>query len=905
MFVMYRIDNIYETVKEACLRQYRERGDVSGISSMEVCEILGLERTNVSSDLNKLFKLEKVEKVKGKPVLYKIKNINLYDEKQQKSEIKAGEDIFENIIGAEYSLGNFIQQAKAAIIYPSNKLHILIYGETGTGKSMFAEIMYRYAKEIGKIKGNSPFVTFNCADYANNPQLLMAQLFGVKKGAYTGAENDRTGLVEKSDGGVLFLDEVHRLPSEGQEMLFSLIDKGVFRRLGEPNKESHADVFIICATTENIESSLLKTFIRRIPMIIKLPSLKERTLKERYELIMIFFKKEAVCINKRILITANTLKALLLYDCPNNIGQLKNDIKICCAKAFLQTMVNRDEVVCIHSQTLTENILCGSEKYLDHKYEIDKLIGNKDVIDFDDYARSIKRTDIKAFNFYDALEEKRNILESEGMSKEDIKAVMSNDLDTYLKKYILYINNENLEELYTVVDKKIVDIVEEFLKETEEELHREFGSKILHALSMHLASTVERINSGKKIENNQLEDIKQKHSLELRQAQFLRDKVKKSLNIDLPEDEVGFIAMFLCIDEEETKDDERVAVLVAMHGDSAATSIADVANRLLGENYAVGYNMPLSQKPSIAQENITKIVKKINKGKGVIFLVDMGYLVVLGDKIHEKTNIPVKTVEMVSTPMVINATRKALLNSSLEEVYDSCIKLSPYTGRIHKNNFELTNNIKGDVILTACMTGQGAAVKLKSILEQKIGIENLDIEVMPIEISDKITFRKNIDKVKEQKNVMVIISTFNPNDKDMIYISTSEIFRRDKLIDLHEHIRIFKVINNMEEVVSKTIDIDAKRYTGSFKKFYIHLYNSGIRVMENVVLGLILHLGCAIENVLKNKEIVNTKDRKRFLEQHMNEYRVIKEAIKPIEDSFDIVFSDEEYLNVTKIVYYL
>lgn len=92
---------------------------------------------------------------------------------------------------------------------------------------MFAEVMYSFAKEIGRIKRNAPFVTFNCADYANNPQLLMSQLFGVKKGAYTGADKDRMGLVEKADGGILFLDEVHRLPPEGQEMLFYLIDKGL------------------------------------------------------------------------------------------------------------------------------------------------------------------------------------------------------------------------------------------------------------------------------------------------------------------------------------------------------------------------------------------------------------------------------------------------------------------------------------------------------------------------------------------------------------------------------------------------------------------------------------------------------------------------------------------------------
>jgi transcriptional regulator with AAA-type ATPase domain len=101
-------------------------------------------------------------------------------------------------------------------------MHILILGETVVGKSMFAELIHKYAVEMERMVKNSPFVVFNCADYANNPQLLLSQLFGTKKGAYTGADADKVGLVEKADNGILFLDEVHRLPPEGQEMFFSL-----------------------------------------------------------------------------------------------------------------------------------------------------------------------------------------------------------------------------------------------------------------------------------------------------------------------------------------------------------------------------------------------------------------------------------------------------------------------------------------------------------------------------------------------------------------------------------------------------------------------------------------------------------------------------------------------------------
>ena len=142
-------------------------------------------------------------------------------------------------------------------------------------------------------------LSFNCADYANNPQLLLGQLFGMQKGAFTGAQEQR-GLLEIAEGGILFLDEVHRLPGEGQEMLFTFIDKGCFRRLGETESERTARVLLIAATTESPGSSLLKTFTRRIPMVIELPPLRERSAEERYRLITGFFKEEALRLGREI-----------------------------------------------------------------------------------------------------------------------------------------------------------------------------------------------------------------------------------------------------------------------------------------------------------------------------------------------------------------------------------------------------------------------------------------------------------------------------------------------------------------------------------------------------------------------------------------------------------------------------
>ena len=166
---------------------------------------------------------------------------------------------------------------------------MLILGPSGVGKSYLADAMYEFAKSTKNFDDKSKYIVFNCADYADNPQLLLSQLFGSVKGAYTGANEDKIGIVESCNGGILFLDEVHRLPAEGQEILFSILDRGSFRRLGESENVRKSNVMIIAATTENVESSLLLTFRRRIPMVIEIPPIKNRPYEERFELINKYF----------------------------------------------------------------------------------------------------------------------------------------------------------------------------------------------------------------------------------------------------------------------------------------------------------------------------------------------------------------------------------------------------------------------------------------------------------------------------------------------------------------------------------------------------------------------------------------------------------------------------------------
>lgn len=315
---MLRIEIIKKYIKDFCenITIYNiKENPTLGVSSLDIAESLSILRNNASSDLNKLYKDGLLIKIKGKPTKYfdreHFENIfqillndeciecssladlvTILDSSNEKEANNKNLDPFNKLIGSNHSLAGIVKLGKSSILYP-NGLHTILLGESGVGKSLFAEVMYEYGVQNNVFSKNSSFVVFNCADYANNPNLLVAQLFGTVKGAYTGADNDKKGLIEEADGGVLFLDEIHRLPPEGQEMLFLYIDKQKFRRLGETSSERTAKVLIIAATTENPNSMLLTTFLRRIPSSIRIPSLKERTLSEKLMLVNNLYSAES------------------------------------------------------------------------------------------------------------------------------------------------------------------------------------------------------------------------------------------------------------------------------------------------------------------------------------------------------------------------------------------------------------------------------------------------------------------------------------------------------------------------------------------------------------------------------------------------------------------------------------
>ncbi len=202
---------------------------------------------------------------------------------------------------------------------------VLITGETGVGKELFAKALWKLSK-----RWNGPFLAINCS--AVPPELFEAELFGYERGAFTGASTSKAGLIEMAKGGVLFLDEVGDLPLALQPKLLRVLQEKKLRRLGS-TKEVPCDFRLICATNKDIKSLVKEGLFRedlyyRISVVhIHIPPLRER--KEDIPLLLnCIIGNLSVEMGKRIRgYTRDFLDKVLSYSWPGNVREMENMLR--------------------------------------------------------------------------------------------------------------------------------------------------------------------------------------------------------------------------------------------------------------------------------------------------------------------------------------------------------------------------------------------------------------------------------------------------------------------------------------------------------------------------------------------------------------------------------------------------
>jgi hypothetical protein len=226
---------------------------------------------------------------------------------------------------------------------------------------------------------------------------------------------------------------------------------------------------------------------------------------------------------------------------------------------------------------------------------------------------------------YNAIEEKVTELAEDGIALVDLEQLISTDIEAYFDTYVDELTqNTHQQEL---LSKNLWQLTGKLYQIAEEKLQRRYSERARMAFALHLQSTLERIRRNQAIIHPDLNDIRKNLKSEFQVALDLSTLIEAETKIDLPFDELGFISMFLAIpDDAQAQSHKRVTVIVAMHGDSTATSMLNNCQKILNTSQGMALDMPDTLQPDDLYQTLRTHLERQQPHLqgGVLLLTDMG-----------------------------------------------------------------------------------------------------------------------------------------------------------------------------------------------------------------------------------------------------------------------------------------
>lgn len=644
------------------------RTPLSGFTTQDCERFTSASRSVISLYLNQLCDEGYLRKETTRPVRFWLTDKHLTLNNDNSS------TVFSSLIGSTGSLKTAVELCLAAVNYPDGGLPVLITGESGVGKSYLAQLLHQYACETSVIAPEGKLIELNCADYANNPELLSGALFGYVKGAFTGADRNKTGLLDEADGGFLFLDEVHRLSAENQEKLFLFMDKGYFYRLGDNHQPCKARVRCLFATTENTENVLLTTFRRRIPVTVMLPCWESRPFVEQLALISRFFSHEAKRFRQDIHVDNALIHQLIATPVRGNIGELKNHIKVLCASAWARRNnhgIVIDSPAARHSEPDRVTFSADGNDVL-----VNLLHGGQDDSLLENFCRT---ANVPLF----------------------IRKLEEQPPQRYYQGAMWQLARETLLEFSELTGISVGPVMEK---------------AVFHSLQWALreSAPAQRV----KYLNEVTAWAPIRARLLAQECIALFEKRFSGEQITLLE------PLFTAIFCHQVEPEPLIQGIIVAHGSSTASSIAGTANKLLGGFYLKAFDMPLSVNTKGIIARLKEWITRLEGQTGMIILVDMGSLqdIYSAIKLHIQGDLLV--MNNVSTAMALDIAGKIQHKLAMKEIVDGIKGAWEIEARYY------SGIIQGNKIIISCISGEGVARQLQEIARRFISDEAIDIVTM-------------------------------------------------------------------------------------------------------------------------------------------------------------------------------
>ncbi|MBV4438539.1 sigma 54-interacting transcriptional regulator [Clostridium tyrobutyricum] len=861
---MHAKDRVYNAMKKLCL-------DRDKITALELSKMLDLSRQVVSHYLNRLLEENLVKKTSSRPVYWSIANVC---ETKNPSDKK---DVFSNLIGAYGSQKKVIEQCKAAVNYPPKGLSILITGESGVGKSFLAGLIYEYALDQKIISDKAPFVVLNCADYANNPELLSATLLGYKKGSFTGADSDKEGLLHQADGGYLFLDEIHRLSYANQEKLFLFMDTGKYRQLGN-NDWKRANVRFIFATTESAEEVLLETFRRRITVNVCINSIIDRPFTERLQMVYLFYYKEAKKIQKYIEVDVHVVEVLCFSKLKGNIGTMQNIVQISCANAFTRQInesslkITLQDIPYIPSISFDPSIRKLSPLKILYNDKLPKVeygdISNirQKFIEFFQYISKTSFYNVESAkleisvvfknlinstkNYFEVVLLEQNLFVRESF-RENYKKI--------IKRYGIDCPKESLKLIYCL----ILIFQDDMLVKFDFDKIIEFLDSIwprTHYIAVKLSEELGTIASGVN------------KSLEIINTIFFQEYVVETIELQ---------------------------GLIVAHGNATASSIQSVANQNCGTFVFESIDMPMEISSDETIQKVNKYLEKVNTSKGLILLVDMGSLNQMYSSIKNHLSGDLLIMNNVTTAIAMDIGIKILQNMPFKDIAER-------SNNAYKIGIQYFEGIaRGNNIIISCMSGVGISSKIKEIIEQFVNYETMDIIIMDYKNLKSLIEQNNKDNFKYTK---LIITTSNlPQLTSIPWVNAYDILDGKGERYLWEGLksemdkqkfesmkREFVKFFSIEGIASRLTFLNPNVVINEVEDViyrYEQYYNTNL--IGHIKLNLYMHIAFMIERLMTSDNY-EPEEKVNYTDSEREFYEISKDVFRKIEKKYHIKINQYE-----------
>lgn len=886
-------------------------------TAKRLSEVFQVKRNTISHYLNQLTEAGQLVKINSRPVYYFHKEAfekqfyplqnNLYTSvKEIQGEqplFSKQQDFFSLLIGHDKSLNRVIEQIKTALNYPGEGLPVLIHGESGTGKSYLVSLIHHYCIQNQLLAEEAPFITLNCAQYANNPELLTSNLFGHVKGAYTGAESDKTGAFEAADGGILFLDEVHRLSPEAQEKLFTYLDQGVIYRMGDTGKAVAVKTRLFFATTEELSSTFLTTFIRRIPIQVSMPAIQERGRSERLELVYDFLIKEQRQIQRQLEVSGQVLNLLTSGHFKGNIGELKNVVKVTAARAFTE---QKDmKVVRLTIYHLPENVLqIDSQKTHSGDQEMVLITENTTIQQLIESSQSNQKRVVDTFS---------RIIQAFQQADESLaecQQVVKNDVEQLFDYLLFETDRQQKHEMLMY----LTQYIRETFKQMESAYQIKFNGNSIYALSYYLfqrgsakwqPEDPELMTLIRELERQVEATYPASYQYVIRILELCRTK------IDLEVSAMDRVVLTMYLKKADwTKELGIPKAVIVAHGYATASSIANVANRFLGKDIFESFDMPLDVSPQRIAEEILDYSENNDISNGLVILVDMGSLKEIYQYFPKQITVPIVIMNNVTTPLAIAVGENLQKSIELSEIASCSVADAPLDWEII---YPAENRSKA--LLTTCQTGIGTATHISQMLEKSLP-SSCDLRILPYEYQ-VLTEQKREETVFSIYDVLGIIGTDDPQIEGVPYLSLEELISGDENQKLSEWLRPVmteqenqsfntNVIRNfsLEKVIDSVTILDTDKVMKEIELFMRDLeLETGQQLSNGKKLALYVHVSCLIERLIRNVPIDSYQGYQELVQCQRNSLNNIRQAFSVIEADYSVKIPDSEIAYIYDIVF--